>query len=134
MPVRLNGKPASSIDSQSWTKLEKAEAFSERLGFALGGGFACIDFDHVIVDGVLDARVEAWLQDCPPTFVEVSPSGDGLHVWGKLPEERGFVGKVDGVNVEIYSYGRYMTVTRKPFRGSVPKLADLTDFRQRLIS
>ena len=133
MPVRLDGRSASSMDPGSWTSFEKAKGFGDRLGFALGGGFGCIDFDHVIADGVLDPVVAGWLRECPPTFIEVSPSGDGLHVWGLLPEERGRVRVVDGVQVEAYSYGRFMTVTRRPFRGSVPRLADLTDFRKMLI-
>ena len=133
MPIRTSGSPASSTDWNSWTSFDAASAHSDRLGFALGGGIGCIDFDDVIVDGVLDPQVGAWLKDCPPTFIEVSPSGTGLHVWGLLPEERGRVRQVDGVSVEAYSYGRYMTVTRKSFRGSVPRLADLTDFRKMLI-
>lgn len=133
MPVKLDGKPASSMNPQSWTSFENAEDYSDRLGFALGAGIGCIDFDDVIVDGVLDPTVARWLKDCPPTFIEESPSGTGLHVWGLLPEERGRVRQVDGVSVEAYSYGRYMTVTRKPFRGSVPRLANLTDFRKMLI-
>lgn len=133
MPIRLDGKPASSMDQKSWTTFEQATDYSGRVGFALGGGIGCIDFDHVITDGVLDPRVANWLDVCPATFIEVSPSGTGLHVWGMLPEERGRVREVDGVSVEVYSYGRYMTVTKKSYRGSVPRLADLSEFKKLLI-
>ena len=133
MPIRTNGSPASSTDWNSWTSFDAASAHSDRLGFALGGGIGCIDFDDVIVDWVLDPTVAEWLKDWPPAFMEVSPPGTGLHVWGLFSGARGRVKQVCAVSVEVYSYGRYMTVTRKSFRGSVPVLADLTEFRKMLI-
>ena len=134
MPIRLDGGPASSIDWRTWTSFENAREKSDRIGFNLGAGIGCLDFDNVIIDGVLHPTVEAWLKDCPPTFIELSPSGTGLHVWGLLPETRGTVRTVNGVSVEVYSYARYMTVTRQPFRGSVPYLADLRAWTNLVLS
>ena len=61
MPIRVDGRPASSTDPSSWTTFENAKNVSDRLGFALGAGIGCLDFDTVIVDGVLDPVVVAWL-------------------------------------------------------------------------
>lgn len=94
----------------------------------LGDGFACVDFDHVIVNGELVPEAQELLKAAPSTFMEVSPSGDGLHVWGILDERRGRRFVKDGVNVEIYSARRFMTVTEQRWNRSPSKLADLTDF------
>lgn len=133
VPLRLNGNFASTMDAGSWSSFEQVSAQDDRIGFVLGDSFGCVDFDDVIVDGVLDPQVASWLKECPPTFMELSPSGTGLHVWGRLPEERGVNKMVNGVSVEVYSYGRYITVTRKPFRGSVPRLADLSGFKRLIL-
>jgi primase-polymerase (primpol)-like protein len=96
----------------------------------LGEGVGCLDFDHVIRDGVLDPEVAALIASLPPTYVEVSPSGEGLHVWGMIPEAPGRVLTIGGVRVERYSRARYLTVTEVPWRSSVARLADLSDTLQ----
>lgn len=97
------------------------------LGFALGNGFACIDLDHC-----MDAshRLLPWAKMIlapveGKTYVEVSPSGDGLHIWGTCEERKG-VRTRDLMNAEAYSQGRYMTVTMKPYGNAVDRLADIT--------
>jgi len=60
----------------------------------------------------------------PTTYVEVSPSGDGLHVWGFATVDKG---RRSG-GVEVYGSGRYITITGKRWRGSVASFADLTDW------
>jgi primase-polymerase (primpol)-like protein len=60
----------------------------------------------------------------PSTYVEVSPSGSGLHVWG-------FADLVQGRrtgDVEIYGAGRYITVTGRRFRGCGVEFANLDDW------
>lgn len=50
------------------------------------------------------------------TYIEFSPSGEGLHIWGRamLPaeKEKGVRGKY----IEMYRAGRYMTITGRPYR------------------
>jgi primase-polymerase (primpol)-like protein len=124
-PVCIDGSPASSTDPQTWGRFEDVARLS-RKGFVLNGdGIVCLDLDHCLVDGAPTAEAAAVLERLPHTYVEVSPSGDGLHVWG-----RGHVGTgrrlvVDGVSVEVYGSGRYITVTGRPFRAA-SKLADLS--------
>ena len=77
MPVQPSGVPASSTDPGTWSAFR--DVLGPRRGIVLGGGFGCVDFDHVIDDGVLDPVVAEWLELCPATLIEVSPSGDGLH-------------------------------------------------------
>lgn len=125
MPVQLNGRPASSTDPKTWVPYAKV-AGEQRKGFVLGEGIGCIDLDHCLIDGVLTPAAERFLASLPDTYIEISPSGDGLHVFGLIPEGRGRRQVIDGLFIETYSIGRYMTVTGNVFRGSTSKLADLS--------
>jgi len=51
-PVTVDGRPASSTDSTTWTTYEAARAstIDDGLGFVLGDGVGGIDLDHVIDD------------------------------------------------------------------------------------
>lgn len=107
---------ASSTDPATWSAY-KAAAESDHgtgLGFVLNGdGISCVDLDHVITDGVLDPRAEVLLAELESFYVEVSPSGAGVHAWvyGDSPAGRPVYTRADGLKVEWYSTGRYMTVT-----------------------
>lgn len=128
IPLTTNGGAASSTRSSTWSTYEAAAAsdIGAGLGFVLNGdGIACVDIDHC-----LDSRghVAKWAADIvaamPTTYVEVSPSGDGLHVWGFATVDKG---RRSG-GVEVYGSGRYITITGKRWRGSVASFADLTDW------
>lgn len=138
LPKSLDGRPASSTDPSTWTSLVEAEAseVGDGMGFVLGGGFACIDLDHCY-----DARnhLADWAKMIlapveGKTYIEISPGGDGLHIWGTAPERTGV--RVRGImNAEAYSQSRYITYTGRNWRKSPERLADLTflfDILQRL--
>lgn len=119
--------PASSTDPASWSSFNSASAAVGSSGFACGVGFVltgdgvcAIDLDHCInPDGSLEPFAREILARCPRTYVEVSPSGTGLHIFGF-----GHVGggrRMDGV--EVYDRGRYMTVTGQAFRDFPRRLA-----------
>ncbi|NEW49347.1 DNA primase [Nocardia cyriacigeorgica] len=127
MPVQLTGDAASSTDPSTWSSWKSVSALQRR-GFVVGEGIGCIDLDHCLVDGVPTAAAAAFLAQLPATYIEVSPSGDGLHVWGLMPEVRGRCRMVGELSVETYSRERYITVTGKPFPGAVARLADLSEF------
>lgn len=126
VPLMLNGRFASSTNPTTWTSYAAVRQLP-RKGFVLGSGIGCIDLDHCLVKGMPSLACRAMLDRLPGTYIEVSPSGDGLHIWGLLPEGPGrrYVAD-DGLSIERYSVGRYMTVTGRTFEGSVPTLADLT--------
>ena len=125
MPVQVNGSAASSTNAATWDTMS-AVASSSRVGFVLGGGVGCIDLDHCLVDGVLTDGALDLLSRIPATWIEVSPSGDGLHVWGLIPEGKGRVSSHLGQSVEVYSQARFMTVTGRRFGSSPLVLADLS--------
>lgn len=118
VPLRLNGRAASSTDPATWVS-HAAAAKSKTgagLGFVLNGdGIICIDLDHCFADGRPTSAAQLLLDRLPVTYVEVSPSGAGLHIWGYGAVAHGRrTTTVDGLAVEVYGTGRYMTVTGKP--------------------
>ena len=128
-PLRFDGAPASSTDPSTWTSLPTAEQSKagDGLGFALGGGFACIDLDHCYDSrGHLADWAKMLLAPVAGrTWIEISPSGHGLHIWGRCAEHKGV--KVRGLmDAEAYSQGRYMTYTGHAWRDSPARLADIT--------
>lgn len=130
-PRTLNGGFASVSAPGTWAT--HAEARASKVGVGLGyvlaedDGVVCVDLDHCLADGVLAPWARAILDDCPATYTEVSPGGDGLHIWGRGELVRGRRMRVDGAAVEVYGQGRYVAVTGKRFEGSPVSLADLSE-------
>jgi len=124
-PLTADGAQASSTDPLTWTSYAVAarSGVGDGLGFMLGAGFACLDIDHCLWDdGTPDVRALAILEQVPGAYVEVSPSGDGLHVWGLASPRKGR--RTPGF--EVYSVDRFMTVTGRVFRPG--GLVDLSMF------
>ncbi|WP_420836681.1 hypothetical protein, partial [Arthrobacter agilis] len=120
LPITADGRAAARInDPATWSDYATATASSVGvgLGFVLGDGLACIDLDHCLVDGVPTPAAQAMLDRYPSAWVEVSPSGDGLHIWGTASPQPGRRTINDGLSIEFYSRDRYMTVTGATYRG-----------------
>lgn len=137
-PLTVHGRGASSTNARTWSTYAAASAASgvgNGLGFVLSAldDIVCIDVDGCLDDGGLAPWAADLLACLPWTFVEVSPSGSGLHVWGRATLARGRIVHVDGGKVEIYPAGRYITVTEKPYAGAPSHLADLTAFTSSLL-
>lgn len=126
VPLTVEGRSASSTNPSTWASFGavKASAVGAGLGFVLGDGVGCIDLDDSIVDGVVVSWAREVLDANPGTFVEVSQSGTGLHVFGFLEEGRGRVIR-DGRNIEVYSVGRYIALTGERFEDAPSRLEPL---------
>ena len=126
MPVcAATGKMASSTDAATWCPFDEAVAACGRLGcdgvgfvFGPDRAYTGLDLDHVLHGGVLDEEYR-WVVDAADTYTEVSPSGDGLHLYfrGSKPEgaERCRRGPV-----EMYDCGRFFTVTGNAYGDAKP--------------
>jgi len=139
MPFTYAGTPASVSDPNTWTDFQTALNAYRRGGFD-GIGFVltwdqyivCVDLDHA-------KNGTGWKPEAMEivrllnTYTEVSPSGEGLHVWalGKLPNGRRRNG-----NVEMYDSGRFITVTGKHMAITPTELqertAELAELHQRV--
>jgi primase-polymerase (primpol)-like protein len=133
MPLQLTGTAASSTDPLTWTSYTRVRSH-RRKGFVLGDGIACLDLDHCIVDGGVVLWARKVLRQTPGCYVEYSPSGEGLHIWGRGHLEPGRKVRFAGGTVEAYSQGRYITVTSRRFGRSPSRLGDLEPFLKVLLS
>lgn len=126
VPLTIEGRAASSTDPQTWVSYDAARASSVGRGFGvvLGEGLGCIDLDDALIDGSAAPWAQAVLDANPDTFVEISQSGTGLHVFGFLDEGPGRKIR-DGRNIEYYSMGRYIALTGKRFGAAPSRLAPL---------
>lgn len=127
-PTQVNGRRASSTASRTWASFAEAKAskVGAGMGYALGDGVGCVDLDGAIEGGVVKRWAREILDLCPATFVEVSQSGNGLHIFGLLPEGPGRNRRLSPTEgIEFYSTGRFMAVTGQRFGDSPARLADL---------
>lgn len=113
-----SGRNASSTNPATWVSFEQASrAYAtgrySGIGIVLDGdGLAGVDLDDCVVDGVPQPAALALLDGIGCEYVEVSPSGTGLRGLGYASNlESGKKGIVDGVNVELYTSVRYLTLT-----------------------
>ena len=126
-PTRPNSK-ANVTDPNSWGTFDQADAaYSEGgwdgVGFVLtGNGIAGVDLDNCVVDGMLSPDAIQFLKDIDAAYIEFSPSGNGVHALGFAKNlDKGVNRQLDGLSVELYTSGRYLTVTghvikNEPFR------------------
>lgn len=117
---------ASSTDPDTWCSFEQAEAAyldGDRtgVGLVLDGtdNLAGVDIDGCrdTATGTVEPAALALLESLGAGYVEVSPSGTGLRAFGYAPPlETGAAGTLDGLKVEVYSKGRYLTLTGRTIK------------------
>ncbi|MBB4935662.1 primase-polymerase (primpol)-like protein [Lipingzhangella halophila] len=131
VPLRADGRPASSTGPATWTSYSTAARSRRGVGLgyvlAVDDGIVCIDLDHCLTGG----RIADWAQDildrAPATYTEISPSGTGLHLWGRGHIEHGRrIRTDDGAQIEIYGQGRYIALGVR-YADSPATLADLSE-------
>lgn len=131
-------REASSTDPKTWASFEQAVAAIERMpgqldgiGFVLGDGISGVDLDNCIdaATGELEPAAAAIIAELE-TYAEVSPSGRGVKLFGKgsIPSDRGR--RFDhqwgsgGGSIELYSHGRFFTVTGNHWPESPSEIRD----------
>lgn len=132
-PLTIGDMPASSTDPRTWSTHKDAavSTVGVGLGFVLSDedDIVCLDLDHCMnpLTGQLAPWAAAIVRDAGATYVEVSPSGDGLHIWGLADVRQGRkLRRPDGTAVEIYGTGRYIAMTGRRHGSSPSILADLS--------
>ncbi|QBD79533.1 hypothetical protein EPA93_27555 [Ktedonosporobacter rubrisoli] len=132
----LSGREARSNEPRTWASYAQAldayrrsqgsEQPYEGTGFMFRGDYTGIDLDHCI-----DAQgeVEPWARaivERLDSYTEISPSGQGLHIYIGLPIPRGLRRSIPPhmhpshpkAAIEMYSQGRYFTITGRHLAGT----------------
>lgn len=134
---------ASSTDPETWCSFEQAEAAyldGDRTGVGLvldgTGDLAGVDIDECrdAATGTVDPAALALLDSMAAAYVEVSPSGTGLRAFGYAPPlDTGCAGILDGLKLELYSKGRYLTLTGQTIKaGPLGPLRGFGDLAERI--
>lgn len=134
------GEHATDL-SKALSSFDKYRVRVRGLGFVLGGEYRIVLID---LDDCFDAttgEISDWaleiLEDFQGAYVEISPSGKGLHILCRGGIPAGYSGGNKG-RVEVYDCGRYATVTgwvvRNPGvlvekKGALLRLLDRYGFR-----
>lgn len=129
---------ASSTDPATWRTFDEATASYVQGGYTgigivlNGSGLVGVDIDHCVTDGVPEPAAMALLEQLGAGYIEMSPSGTGLRAFGYAENlERGAKGKFRGLDIELYSKGRYLSVTGKCIKsepiGTLNHFAELAD-------
>ena len=114
------GQAAKSNDPATWATFDEAcQAAQHRhhagIGYVLSADdpFVGIDLDDCIQDDNTIAPIAAAIIDTMHTYSEISPSGKGVKLWvrGTIPASVAAKPIGDGVKIEMYSTGRFFTVT-----------------------
>ncbi|MEW2488785.1 bifunctional DNA primase/polymerase [Streptomyces sp. NPDC048411] len=131
VPLTTAGRAASSTDPRTWSSYKEASKSRAGvgLGFVLNGdGIVCLDLDHAIaIDGSLKPWAADIVRTAGATYAEISPSGDGLHIFGYADVRHGRrIRRSGGYAVEIYGTGRYLAMTGDRFRDAPSALADIS--------
>jgi hypothetical protein len=129
VPYSVNGHRASSTNPNDRTEFTKAlDAWRHDpqryagLGFVFSGDdpFVGLDLDDCLdVNGRLKPWAQGIIERFSDTYIEISPSGQGLKIWakGNLPRSVAGVRVGDG-QIEMYDRARYFTVTGRRFNSA----------------
>lgn len=112
IPYQTNDRKAMSNNPDTWTSFDNVvQCFYEKpydgIGFQLSwSGITGIDLDHCIEDVLISSHAQEIISQCS-SYTEISPSRTGIHIYvqGTVPLS------VHTKAIEIYSAGRYLTVT-----------------------
>jgi hypothetical protein len=121
VPYSAAGNKASPSDGNTWADFGSAvKAYKsgswDGIGFvfAQGGGVTGIDLDHCFdADDRLEPKAAA-IVGALSSYTEYSVSGSGLHIIAKASVDQGIRASTRSrldIPVEIYSHGRYFTMT-----------------------
>lgn len=125
----LTGRTAKTNDPSTWTDFTTASDLALQRGYA-GVGFVFqppyvgVDIDHCVKDGAI-APYAVDILKALNSYAEYSPSGTGIHILCKGKIARAC--KISKIGLEIYTKGRFFTVTGNRLENYPAELNECTD-------
>ncbi len=104
------------------------------IGFiCTGTPYTLIDFDHCINNGKTDPKVEQWVKESS-SWGDLSVSGNGIHnlIKGKKNAEQTLAKDRKKMDIEIYSEGRFFTMTGHHVEGTPMEINEGQAFLDKL--
>lgn len=119
VPYSVTGRKASTTDSATWSTYSEVIRVSDKTGivFLPDQKLLGIDIDHCLKDGALVHKQKEVIADLirqSGTYTEISPSGEGLHLFLNITEPLPLIANKKAP-FECYTSGRYFTVTGIPY-------------------
>ena len=133
VPVNHNYEPVNPHDPQNWMDSEEAINAAKLLRLSVGFVFTdsdpyfFLDIDHCLIDGEWSEVAHNLLGMLPGAAIEISTSGEGLHVFGTVSGEvppHSCKNKILGA--ELYTEARFVLLTGDGAIGDVSSQFDLT--------
>lgn len=126
----VTGKAAKSNDPATWGTYDQAVEAYDHYGYT-GIGFMFVKEDGIVgvdIDHCYDREAGTFNEIAQavmakqPTYMELSPSGTGIHLLFKGMKPKGAC-KNQELGIEMYDSGRYFTVTGKQIEGMPDAIA-----------
>jgi hypothetical protein len=123
IPYKNTAQKASSINSEDWKTFKECESilqntkYFDGIGYVFNKAVVGIDLDHCFEqDGFTLKQWAKEIIDLFPSYIEISPSGTGLHIFllcdVKFKGAKHYIeNQTEGDAIERYCNGRYFTVT-----------------------
>ena len=133
VPYSTKGTAASSTNPNTWASYSDVTALRANysgVGFALSDGRALIDLDGCRdpETGAITPKAQAIIARLD-SYTEISPSGEGLHVYGEDESNAHSVDRKEKAGVEVYTgrpyAGRYTTITEDHLPGTPTEIRKL---------
>ena len=130
IPLTIWNDYAKVNDAKTWAYYHHATESKAGVGLGFvfnGDGIIGIDLDNAFENGQLKDWAAAIVNVFADTYTELSPSGNGIHIIAKANLFSGRRFQMADGGIEIYSTGRYFTMTGKRFNRSPKKLKKFDD-------
>ena len=130
IPLTIWDDFAKVNDLSTWNFYEFAKQSKAGVGMGFvfnGDGIIGIDLDNAFANGKLKDWAQAIVTVFAGTYMELSPSGNGIHIIAKAELFSGRRFTIADGGIEIYATGRYFTMTGKRFNRSPKKLKKFND-------
>lgn len=128
IPYSINNTPASSTDPETWSSYDEVSMALDNGSNGFDGygivfkpdqRLVGIDIDHCMKDGRIEHEqkkvIEKLIKEAD-TYTEVSPSGEGMHLYLLIEEKEGLDTTIHKkAPYEVYTQGRYFTVTENSY-------------------